>query len=121
MTVCRLSEVVSTWIELQNAVNCFMDSAKNPNVLAKQDVAGIRQILERKEGLFRRNMMGKRVNFCCRSVISPDPYIGTNEVGIPLHFAKNLHYPTPVNTFNAKFLRKLVINGAHQYPGTRKG
>ena len=37
---------------------------------------GIRQQLEKKEGLFRKNMMGKRVNFACRSVISPDPYIG---------------------------------------------
>ena len=34
---------------------------------------GIRQQLEKKEGLFRKNMMGKRVNFACRSVISPDP------------------------------------------------
>ena len=44
--------------------------------------SGIRQILERKEGLFRKHMMGKRVNYCCRSVISPDPYLGTNEIGI---------------------------------------
>ncbi len=40
------------------------------------DAQGIRQQLEKKEGLFRKNMMGKRVNFACRSVISPDPYIG---------------------------------------------
>ena len=39
---------------------------------------GIRQQLEKKEGLFRKNMMGKRVNFACRSVISPDPYIGVH-------------------------------------------
>jgi hypothetical protein len=37
---------------------------------------GVRQQLEKKEGLFRMNMMGKRVNFAARSVISPDPYIG---------------------------------------------
>jgi DNA-directed RNA polymerase beta' subunit len=48
---------------------------------------GIRQVLEKKEGLFRMNMMGKRVNFACRSVISPDPYIGTHEIGIPMVFA----------------------------------
>jgi DNA-directed RNA polymerase I subunit RPA1 len=39
-------------------------------------VQGVRQQLEKKEGLFRMNMMGKRVNFAARSVISPDPYIG---------------------------------------------
>ena len=41
---------------------------------------GIRQQLEKKEGLFRKNMMGKRVNFACRSVISPDPYIGARQL-----------------------------------------
>ena len=78
---------------------------------------GIKQILERKEGLFRSNMMGKRVNFCCRSVISPDPYMGTNEVGIPVKFAKELHYPTPVSTWNIKLMRELVERGPHEYPG----
>jgi hypothetical protein len=113
----NLSRVVSRWIELQQAVNCYMDSAKDSNVLAQQGPAGIRQILERKEGLFRKHMMGKRVNFCCRSVISPDPYIGTNEIGIPVHFAKSLHYPTPVNSWNVKYLRTLVQRGPFEYPG----
>jgi len=44
--------------------------------VAESLAQGIRQQLEKKEGLFRKNMMGKRVNFACRSVISPDPYIG---------------------------------------------
>ncbi len=114
----NLSKLVSLWIDLQNAVNCYMDSSKDPNPLGTQGAPiGIRQILERKEGLFRRHMMGKRVNYCCRSVISPDPYLGTNEIGIPLHFAKTLHYPTPVNDWNVKYLRTLVENGPDQYPG----
>lgn len=54
---------------------------------------GIRQQLEKKEGLFRKNMMGKRVNFAARSVISPDPYIGNGEIGIPPYFAKRLSFP----------------------------
>jgi DNA-directed RNA polymerase I subunit RPA1 len=112
-----LSKLVTVWIDLQNAVNMFLDSAKNPNPLGGGDVPGVRQILERKEGLFRRHMMGKRVNYCCRSVISPDPYIGTNEVGIPVLFAKTLHFPVPVNDWNVKHLRKLVENGPNEYPG----
>lgn len=44
-------------------------------------VQGVRQQLEKKEGLFRMNMMGKRVNYAARSVISPDPYIGAGEGG----------------------------------------
>ena len=72
----KMSRLASAWIELQNAVNCYVDSSKDPNVLANNQVSGLRQLLERKEGLFRMHMMGKRVNYCCRSVISPDPYIG---------------------------------------------
>lgn len=62
-------------------------------------------------------MMGKRVNYACRSVISPDPYIGTNEIGLPLYFAKTLTYPTPVTALNVEEMRKLVIRGTQQYPG----
>ena len=63
---------------------------------------GIRQQLEKKEGLFRKNMMGKRVNFAARSVISPDPYIGTGEIGVPPYFAKRLSFPERVTPYNAK-------------------
>jgi len=112
-----LSKSIQLWIQLQTSVNCYMDSAKDPNPLGSNAPAGIRQLLEKKEGIFRMNMMGKRVNYCCRSVISPDNYIGVNEIGIPVKFAKTLHYPTPVNEWNAKHLRTLVERGPHQYPG----
>lgn len=62
--------------------------------LGQRDVAaGICQLLEKKEGIFRQKMMGKRVNFACRSVISPDPYLAVNEIGIPPYFALRLSYP----------------------------
>lgn len=43
----------------------------------------VQQILEKKEGLFRKHMMGKRVDYACRSVISPDPNLSVDEIGIP--------------------------------------
>lgn len=55
--------------------------------------SGICQLLEKKEGVFRQKMMGKRVNYACRSVISPDPYLAVNEIGIPPYFAMALTYP----------------------------
>jgi DNA-directed RNA polymerase I subunit RPA1 len=61
--------------------------------------------------------MGKRVNFACRSVISPDPYIETNEIGIPPVFAKKLTYPEPVTALNVAKLRQCVINGPFIWPG----
>ena len=51
---------------------------------------GVRQLLERKEGMFRMKMMGKRVNFGGRSVISPDPNITTDQIGVPVFMAKKL-------------------------------
>jgi DNA-directed RNA polymerase I subunit RPA1 len=113
-----VSKIISIWIDLQNAVNCYLDSTKDPGARKADDSAiGIRQILEKKEGLFRRHMMGKRVNYCCRSVISPDPFLGMNEIGIPVRFAKELHYPTPVTSWNIKLLRQMVENGPDIYPG----
>jgi DNA-directed RNA polymerase I subunit RPA1 len=106
------------WIDLQTHVNCFMDSSKDPSLNQNAPV-GIRQLLERKEGIFRKHMMGKRVDYACRSVISPDPYVGTNEIGIPRHFAVTLTYPTPVTDINIQEMRKLVERGPNNYPGAR--
>ena len=69
------------WVDMQEAYNSLVDSAKSRN---NKNSSGIRQLLEHKEGLFRTNLMGKRVNFAARSVIAPDPYIDTDEVGVPL-------------------------------------
>jgi DNA-directed RNA polymerase I subunit RPA1 len=43
-------------------------------------------------------IMGKRVNFSARSVISPDPYLDSDEIGLPLFIAKTLTFPERVNS-----------------------
>ncbi|EED91031.1 DNA directed RNA polymerase i, alpha subunit [Thalassiosira pseudonana CCMP1335] len=111
------ANMLEIWVDLQTTVNCFMDSTRDPKGTANNAPNGIRQLLEKKEGIFRKHMMGKRVNFACRSVISPDPYIGTNEIGLPLYFAKTLTFPTPVTALNIAEMRKLVQRGPLQYPG----
>lgn len=62
-------------------------------------------------------MMGKRVNFGARSVISPDPNLNTNEVGVPLFMAKKLTFPEYVNEYNVKMLRERIIRGPFEHPG----
>ncbi|KIW03140.1 uncharacterized protein PV09_05782 [Verruconis gallopava] len=106
-------------IDLQNAVNALFDRDKNPvgGAAAKRAEEGIKQVLEKKEGLFRMNMMGKRVNFAARSVISPDPNIETNEIGVPPVFAKKLTYPEPVTSHNFYELKEAVLNGPDKWPG----
>ncbi|KAI8923925.1 hypothetical protein BC831DRAFT_513816 [Entophlyctis helioformis] len=113
-----LKRTVESWIKLQQSVNYLIDSSKAPLAAGgKPAPPGVRQILEKKEGLFRKHMMGKRVNYAARSVISPDPYIETNEIGIPPVFATKLTYPEPVTHHNVKELRKNVINGPTKWPG----
>ncbi|KAL5364699.1 hypothetical protein BJX96DRAFT_138163 [Aspergillus floccosus] len=106
-------------VQLQDTVNGLID--RDRSGLSGAAVAGaangIKQILEKKEGLFRKNMMGKRVNFAARSVISPDPNIETNEIGVPLVFAKKLTYPEPVTNHNFWEMKQAVINGPDKYPG----
>ena len=56
-------------------------------------------------------MMGKRVNYACRSVISPDPLLSTNEVGVPLVLARKLIIPEYVNHLNQSYVSELIMNG----------
>jgi DNA-directed RNA polymerase subunit A' len=75
------------------------------------------QRLKTKEGRFRGNLAGKRVNFSARTVISPDPMIDIDEVGVPLSIAKELTVPMRVNEKNIEDARKLVLNGPEVWPG----
>jgi DNA-directed RNA polymerase I subunit RPA1 len=84
---------------------------------ADKEQGGVRQLLEKKEGMFRMKMMGKRVNYGGRSVISPDPYITTDQIGVPAFMARKLTFPESVSSFNAERLRQLVINGTQNHPG----
>ena len=75
------------------------------------------QRLKGKEGRFRSNLSGKRVNFCARTVISPDPNLGINEVGIPVKTAKELTVPVRVTNRNREQLRQMILRGPDVHPG----
>ncbi|KAM0680023.1 hypothetical protein GINT2_001710 [Glugoides intestinalis] len=102
----------NTLASLQSSVLFYFDNSKNTNAI----YPGHKQLIEKKEGLFRKNILGKRVNYAARSVISPDPALETREVGVPLVFATQLTFPEKVTSFNFEKLSKMVINGT-KYPG----
>ena len=52
-----------------------------------------------------------------RTVITPDPNVKIDEIGIPEVFAKKLTYPVPVTPFNVRSLRELILNGPTKHPG----
>jgi DNA-directed RNA polymerase II subunit RPB1 len=70
-----------------------------------------------KAGRVRSNLMGKRVDFSGRSVITPDPYINIDQLGVPKKIAMELTIPEEVTPFNIKYLTGLVKNGRDIYPG----
>ncbi|KAL7624443.1 hypothetical protein AAE478_006008 [Parahypoxylon ruwenzoriense] len=114
-----ISEMHEACVQLQDSVNSLIDRDRNPirGAAGKRNEDGIKQKLEKKEGLFRKNMMGKRVNYAARSVISPDPNIETSEIGVPPVFAKKLTYPEPVTSHNFREMQQAVINGVDKWPG----
>ena len=62
-------------------------------------------------------MLGKRVDFTGRTVISPDPNCAIDEVIVPVHMAKVLTYPERVHRFNYDKLKNLVLKGSNEHPG----
>lgn len=77
------------------------------------------QRLGTKEGRIRNNLQGKRVEFSARSVITPDPNISVEELGVPMKVAMNLTFPERVTAFNIDRLYALVQNGPDTYPGAK--
>ncbi|KAL0377704.1 UNVERIFIED_CONTAM: DNA-directed RNA polymerase II subunit RPB1 [Sesamum radiatum] len=73
--------------------------------------------LKAKEGRIRGNLMGKRVDFSARTVITPDPTINIDELGVPWSIALNLTYPETVTPYNIERLKELVEYGPHPPPG----
>ena len=75
--------------------------------------------LNSKNGRIRGNLMGKRVDFSARSVITGDPNLSAKQLGVPKKVAMNLTKPVVVNDRNRNFLTKLVQNGPDVYPGAK--
>jgi DNA-directed RNA polymerase II subunit RPB1 len=114
------------------------DIAGIPQALQKsgRPVKSIRSRLKGKEGRLRGNLMGKRVDFSARTVITGDPNLELDEVGVPRSIAMTLTYPERgelmlelfhvscsslclVTPYNIMYLQELVRNGPANYPGAR--
>ncbi len=75
--------------------------------------------LPKKAGRFRKNLMGKRVEYMIRSVITGDSCLKINEVGVPMIHARNLEVPEVVTEVNRVRLMQYFINGDKHYPGCK--
>ena len=109
--------------QLQWHVATFVDNeitGLNQNAQRnKRALKALRQRLKAKEGRVRGNIMGKRVDYSARTVISGDPDIGIEEYGIPKQIAMNITIPETVTPYNIDKMYELVRNGSFKYPGAK--
>ena len=117
-------EIIQDWTNmLQYHVATLIDN-EIPSISQATHRSGralksIRQRLKGKEGRIRNNLMGKRVDFSARSVITPDPNLELEQLGVPINIASNMTIPEKVNSFNITKLSRLVENGPDKWPGAK--
>lgn len=109
---------------LQYHIATLVDNSMPTMYNVSKDRTGrtLRTLTERlkgKEGRIRGNLMGKRVDFSARTVITPDPNLSIDELGVPVKIAKNLTFPEVVNRYNIDAMYALVRNGAEVHPGAK--
>ena len=75
--------------------------------------------MKKKDGRIRGNLNAKRVDQSARSVITPDPYISIDQLGVPIKVAMNLTFPEIVNQYNIEKVKELIINGPDEWPGAK--
>lgn len=107
--------VEDLWELLQYHVTTYFDNQTSGIPPARhrsgRPLKTLAQRLKGKEGRFRSNLSGKRVNFSARTVISPDPLLSINEVGVPFVAARELTVPVHVNEHNIEKLKEIVARG----------
>ncbi len=108
------------WDLLQFHITTFFDNTVSKIPPARhrsgQPLKTITERIKGKEGRIRKNLAGKRVNYSGRTVVSPDPSIELNEVGIPYEIAKIVTVAETVNDINIERVKKLIEKG-DEYPG----
>lgn len=115
------SNRLAGWDVLQLEVAQYINSDVHVplSMQASRPLGGFFQRLKGKQGRFRGNLSGKRVEYTGRTVISPDPNLKITEVGIPIQMARILSYPERVSHHNIEKLRQRVSNGRDKYPGAQ--
>lgn len=113
--------VEDLWELLQYHVTTYFDNGVSGVPPARHRsgrvLRTLAQRLRGKEGRFRGNLSGKRVDFSARTVVSPDPNISINEIGFPEYIARTLTVPIRATEYNIEELRNLVRRGTDIYPG----
>lgn len=113
--------VEDQWELVQYHVTTYLDNEVTGVPTARhrsgRPLKTLKQRLKGKEGRFRHSLAGKRVDFSARTVVSPDPNISIDEVGIPFEIATEMTIPERVTELNKESLKELIMVGANTHPG----
>ena len=108
------------WDLLQFHITTFFDNTTTRIPPARhrsgQPLKTITERIKGKEGRIRKNLAGKRVNYSARSVVSPDPSLDINEVGVPYEIAEIVTVAETVTDLNMEKLKELIMD-SETYPG----
>ncbi|MEM4282478.1 MAG: DNA-directed RNA polymerase subunit A' [Candidatus Woesearchaeota archaeon] len=109
------------WDLLQYHITTYFDNSIPQLPPARhrsgQPLKTLTERIKSKEGRIRHNLAGKRTNFCARTVISPDPLLEIDEVGVPITVALKVTVAETVQPWNIDYLKKFVERGPREYPG----
>lgn len=118
------SKVINDWYQLlqyhvATLVNNKISGLPPAQQRSGRPLKSIQERIKYKDGRIRGNLMGKRVDYSARSVITPDPNIGIFELGVPQHVAQRITVPVRVNPLNRAEITKIVRAGYNVYPGAK--
>ena len=103
------------WDLLQYHITTFIDNniSRIPPARHRsgQPLKTITERIKGKEGRIRANLAGKRVNYSARTVVSPDPYLNINDIGIPFEIAEIITIAEPVTSINLEYIKEIVRKG----------
>lgn len=116
-TGSRVEEILNVWQMMQDQVAYWINSEATGLLPLKKPIRSICSRLKGKEGRFRGNLSGKRVDFSGRSVISPDPNVSVEQLVVPDWVARRMTFPERVCDANIERLRASIVRGNDEHPG----
>lgn len=99
MIISKLTKYIHTLINNKNE--------KNKNLSTNKPYKSLLDVIQGKSGIINKNIKGRRVNNCARTVISSGPDIPIGYIGVPKFICKNLYIYEKVNKYNYDKIVKL--------------
>ncbi len=98
---------------LQESVDALIDSQRIKSTRASQELRSLSDMLRGKQGRFRQNLLGKRVDYSGRSVIVVGPELTLSQTGIPKEMALEMFKPFVLREIIGRGLAPNVKSAKH--------